>query len=98
MRLRRPELQYGQPSPPDRRCGTPPHFVPDCTRALDGSGRTVEGCQKSIAGCVDLLATELLKVLANNPMVILENLLPTVIPQFRQSLSGSDDVGEKDGG
>jgi hypothetical protein len=48
------------------------HLVPDRTRALDGSGRTVEGCQKSVAGCVDLLATELLEVFSNNRRVSAE--------------------------
>jgi hypothetical protein len=53
-----------------------PHLVPDRTGALDGSGRTVEGGQKPVAGRVDLLATELLKFLANDRVVILEDLLP----------------------
>jgi hypothetical protein len=64
--------------------------------AADGTPRAVEGGHEAIARRVDLTSAVLPKFLADQSVVLGENLSPAHVPHRRRFLRRADDVGKQD--
>jgi hypothetical protein len=74
------------------------HGLGDRTSALDRPGRTVEGCEETVAGRIHFLAAEPDQLPAHQLVVAQQKLSPGPVAERRRPLGRADDVGEKDGG
>src|ERR1700756_3189157 len=67
-------------------------------RARDRRAGTRERRDKSVSGRVDFATAESVQLVADNGVVVVEQVSPTVVAERGCALSGADDVGEHDSG
>src|SRR5262249_40359293 len=82
-----PEVHTDLPYGPEHR-----------SRACDGRGRGVEGCEKAVARGIDLAPSVSAQLSAYPGVVHLEEIRPCTVAERAGSLRRADDVGEHDRG
>ena len=73
-----------------------PRAIAYRTRAADGAGGAVEGCDEAVTCRLDLATTESLQLGSHHGVVVIEASPPRAITEVGRLGSGVDDVGEKD--
>src|ERR1700676_74779 len=75
----------------------PIHVVDGCACAPDGSGRSIERCEETVAGLLYLASAKALKRGSHCGVVRLEQLSPALVAEPCCLLGRSHDVSEQDG-
>jgi hypothetical protein len=71
------------------------HGVPDCTGAANGASGSIEGREEPVARRIDLVATELAQLIADEVVVSAEEISPLAVAHLGRLSSRIDDVGEE---
>ncbi len=72
--------------------------VDDRVRTVDGDAGTGERRDESVTGGVHFATAESLEFVADDPVVVVEQVPPVVVAECGGALGGADDVGENDCG
>jgi hypothetical protein len=71
------------------------HRIDNRLAAANGPRRSVKGCQKAVTHRIDFSTAMPPKLLANDQVMLIKNLLPCAVAKFDHSRGRANDVREK---
>jgi len=75
-----------------------PHRVDDGRRTFNGSTGAAEGGNKAVTRGVDLAPTEPIEFVADDVVVVVQEVSPPIVAEIGGPLRRTDDIGENDCG